>query len=251
MDYTVKKLSQLSGVSIRTLHFYEEIALLKPAYYGSNGYRYYGEKELLQLQQILFFKQLGFKLKQIRKVLGRSDFDQLAALHSHRKALTLEWKKMGQLIKTIDKTIKHLKGQKKMKDKEIFKGFDLVAKGTGKESYSDAEKLVLNSIKNPTKEKQEKSFYEKINKKTSALFRKIAECIEKGFAPASNEVQAIIKKHHAFVEERNSAAKDVYMAYAKLYKEHPAFRKQLEFFHSQLPEFMANAMGLFADRKLI
>ena len=125
MAYTVKKLSELSGVTVRTLHFYEELGLLKPAYHGSNGYRYYEEKELLQLQQILFFKELGFTLKQIQKVLGKSDFDQLAALHSHRKSLSQEWEKIGQLLKTIDKTINHLQGKKKMKDQEIFDGFNI------------------------------------------------------------------------------------------------------------------------------
>ena len=123
MAYTVKKLSELSGVSVRTLHFYEEIGLLKPAYYGSNGYRYYEEKELLRLQQILFFKELGFTLKQIQKVIGRSDFDQLAALYSHKKALEREGEKIGLLLKTIDKTIEHLKGKKKMKNEEIFRWF--------------------------------------------------------------------------------------------------------------------------------
>lgn len=72
MTHTVKKLSELSGVTVRTLHFYEEIGILKPAYYGSNGYRYYEESQLLQLQQILFFKELGFTLKQIQKVMGKS-----------------------------------------------------------------------------------------------------------------------------------------------------------------------------------
>src|SRR6202140_4500938 len=100
MAYTVKELSQLSRVTVRALHFYEEIGLLKPAYYGSNGYRYYEERELLQLQQILFFKELGFSIKQISKVLGRSGFDQLAALHSHRKALNQEREKIGKLIET-------------------------------------------------------------------------------------------------------------------------------------------------------
>src|SRR3989338_3525433 len=100
MAYTVKKLSELSGVTIRTLHFYEEIGLLKPAYYGSNGYRYYEEKELLRLQQIMFFKELGFSLKQIQKVRERSDFDQLQALYSHKRALIQEKEKIGQLVKT-------------------------------------------------------------------------------------------------------------------------------------------------------
>src|ERR1700692_2792702 len=103
MAYTVKKLSELSGVTVRTLHFYEEIGLLKPAYHGSNGYRYYEEKELLQLQQILFFKELGFSLKQIQKVLGRSDFDQLTALCSHKRSLMQEREKIEHLLKTIDK----------------------------------------------------------------------------------------------------------------------------------------------------
>ncbi len=168
MAYTVKKLSELSGVTIRTLHFYEEIGLLKPAYHGSNGYRYYEEKELMQLQQILFFKELGFSLKQIQKVLGRDDFNQLSALYSHRKSLNQQWEKIGQLLKTIDKTIKHLKGKKKMKDKEIFDGFNITLVKKAKEgtSYFAAEEIVGKSVKNPTKnvqdvEKKGKAFYEK------------------------------------------------------------------------------------------
>ena len=76
MDYTVKELAQISGISIRPLHWYDEVGLLKPAYHGSNGYRYYEEEQLLILQQILFFRELGFELKKIRKVLGRGDFDK-------------------------------------------------------------------------------------------------------------------------------------------------------------------------------
>lgn len=152
MAYTVKKLSEISGVTVRTLHFYEEAGLLKPAYYGANGYRYYEEKELLQLQQILFFKELGLTLKQIRKVIGKSDFDQIAALHSHRRALSCEWEKIGRLLKTIDKTIKHLKGKKKMKDKEMFDGFNIgLVKLKEGQPYSQAEKIVVQSVKNPTK----------------------------------------------------------------------------------------------------
>ena len=103
----------------------KRMGFLNRSYYGSNGYRYYEERELLQLQQILFFKELGFTIKQIKKVIGKSDFDQLAALHSHRKSLNQEWEKIGHLLKTIDKTINHLKGKKKMKDKEIFDGFNI------------------------------------------------------------------------------------------------------------------------------
>jgi MerR family transcriptional regulator, thiopeptide resistance regulator len=257
MAYTVKKLSELSGVTVRTLHFYEEIGLLKPAYHGSNGYRYYEEGQLLQLQQILFFKELGFTLKQIQKVLGRSDFDQLAALSSHKKALTREWEKIGSLLKTIDKTIKHLNGKKQMKDKDIFDGFNitLVKKTKGDQSYSAAEEIVAKSVKNPTKaiqdvEKRGKNYYENVTKTAHAIFKDLADCIEKGLDPASDKVQKIIKKHHCFTEQMQNATQEVYKAMAELYQEHPEFRKQLDPFHANLAPFMAAAMRLFADQKL-
>jgi len=182
MAYTVKQLSELSRVTARTIHFYEEIELLKPAYYGANGYRYYEEKELLQLQQILFFKELGLSLKQIQKVVGSSDFDQLAALHSHKKALSKEWEKIGKLLETIDKTIKHLKGKKKMKDKEIFEGFGI---SIVKQANLSAEAIVGKSIKNPTKsvadvETRGKAFYEAISKTAHGLFKELVRCIEQG-----------------------------------------------------------------------
>jgi MerR family transcriptional regulator, thiopeptide resistance regulator len=256
MAYKVKKLSELSGVTVRTLHFYEEAGLLKPAYYGSNGYRYYEEKELLQLQQILFFKELGFTLKQIQKVVGRNDFDQLAALHSHRKALSKEWEKIGLLLKTIDKTINHLKGKKKMKDKEIFDGFNItLVQAKEGQSYSTAEKLVVQNVKNPTTsakdvERRGKAYYDNITKTAHTLFKELVHCIEKGLDPATDEVQKIIKKHHAFMEQTHATTKDVYKAMAQLYAEHPDFRKQLDPFHFELATFMADAMRVFADRKL-
>ena len=100
MAYTVTKLAQLSGVSVRTLHWYDEVGLLKPAYYGDNGYRYYEEAQLLALQQILFFRELGLGLKQIQKVLGRGDFDQLVALSAHRKVLQKNLERTRKLVRT-------------------------------------------------------------------------------------------------------------------------------------------------------
>lgn len=244
MAYTVKKMNELSGVSVRTLHFYEEIGLLKPAYYGNNGYRYYEEKELLHLQQILFFKELGFTLKQIQKVLGRSDFDQLRALHSHKEALSKEWEKIGQLLKTIDKTIKHLKGQKKMKDDELFSGFSLVKPGTGKEPYFLAESVVLNNLKPCTIAKEE------LIQQSHALFKELVQCVKNGLAPSTKEVQSIIKRHHTYAEQCHNATKEVYKSLAELYRQHPAFKKQLDPFHKDLAEFMAKAMEAFANREL-
>src|SRR6187431_1461376 len=120
MAYTVKQVARMSSVSVRTLHFYDEVGLLKPAYVGANGYRFYEEPQLLTLQQILFYRELGFELKQIERILGRADFDKVAALESHRKVLRKDVARTRKLIVTIDKTIEHLKGTRKMKSKELF-----------------------------------------------------------------------------------------------------------------------------------
>src|SRR5450631_263415 len=84
MAYTVKQVAAMSGVSVRTLHFYDETGLLAPAYHGANGYRFYEEPQLLTLQQILFYRKLGFELKQIKNTLIGADFERAAALESHR-----------------------------------------------------------------------------------------------------------------------------------------------------------------------
>src|SRR5436305_10156486 len=110
MAYTVKQVAKMSGVSVRALHFYDETGLLKPAYHGANGYRYYEEPQLLNLQQILFYRELGFELKRIKRILGRRDFEKIAALQSHRKVLEMNLARTRRLIETIDRTIEHLKG---------------------------------------------------------------------------------------------------------------------------------------------
>ena len=127
MAHTVKQVAAISGVSVRTLHFYDETGLLKPAYVGANGYRFYEEPQLLTLQQILFYRELGFELKQIKRILGRADFEKVAALRSHRKVLQKNLSRTRRLIDTIDKTIRYLKGTKKMTTKNLFAGFHVAA----------------------------------------------------------------------------------------------------------------------------
>src|SRR5947209_7402929 len=97
MAYTVKQVAAMSGVSVRALHFYDETGLLAPAYVGANGYRFYEEPQLLTLQQILFYRELGFELKQIKRILGRADFEQVAALRSHSEGSAREPRPDAQL----------------------------------------------------------------------------------------------------------------------------------------------------------
>lgn len=137
-SHTVKQVAAISGVSVRTLHFYDETGLLKPARYGANRYRYYEEAQLLMLQQILFYRELGFELKEIQQILGRADFEKVTALESHREILEKNLARTRTLMETIDKTIKHLKGKKKMKSEEMFAGFTV---GAGKDRFDEHIKL--------------------------------------------------------------------------------------------------------------
>src|SRR5512135_1452395 len=121
--FTVKQLSKLAGVTPRTLHHYDAIGLLKPTRLGSNGYRYYDEAALLRLQQILFYREMEMPLDEIRKVMGRRDFDVLVALQGHRAALYGRVSRLNRLIETVDKTILHLKGRSAMNEKDFFAGF--------------------------------------------------------------------------------------------------------------------------------
>jgi len=138
MAYTVKQVAAMSGVSVRTLHFYDETALLKPAYHGASGYRFYQEPQLLRLQQILFYRELGFELKQIKEVLDREDFEKVAALESHRKVLRQNLERTQRLIETIDTTIQHLKGGAKMQAEALFGGFSVAA---GEDRFSEHIRL--------------------------------------------------------------------------------------------------------------
>jgi DNA-binding transcriptional MerR regulator/quercetin dioxygenase-like cupin family protein len=138
MAYTVKQVAAMSGVSVRTLHFYDESGLLKPAYLGANGYRFYEEAQLLTLQQILFYRELEFELKQLKEILGRTDFEKVAALGTHRKVLQEKLARTQSLIETIDKTVEHLKGTQKMKTEEMFAGFSV---GAGDDRFGEHIKL--------------------------------------------------------------------------------------------------------------
>jgi DNA-binding transcriptional MerR regulator len=138
MAYTVRQVAGLSGVSVRTLHFYDEVGLLKPAYVSANGYRYYEEPQLLALQQILFYRELGFELKEIKSILGRADFEKAAALESHRSVLEKNLAQTQTLIATINKTIEHVRGTKKMSSEEMFAGFKLTS---GEARFNEEVKL--------------------------------------------------------------------------------------------------------------
>jgi MerR family transcriptional regulator, thiopeptide resistance regulator len=251
MAYTVKKLAKLSGVSVRTLHFYDEIGLLKPAYYGDNNYRYYEEAQLLMLQQILFFRELGFQLSDIHRIIASLDFDKVKTLESHRKILEKNLDQTKMLIETVDKTIAHLKGKEKMKDEELYYGFDS-EKQKEHEKYLVKEGIVTQEFMDECNEKvkswsdkEKNAFIQDIERVMKALIA----AIEKNIEPSDQEVQHLMRQHYVWLERSWTPTKEKYIGLAKLYQT-PEFRKFYDNRHPKLLEFIVAAMKIFAEREL-
>ena len=252
MAYTVAKLAEISGVSVRTLHWYDEVGLLKPAYHGPNGYRYYEEEQALILQQILFFRELGFELKQIRRVLGRGDFDKMVALSSHRQVLQKTMEKTRQLIKTIDKTIEHLKGTKKMKEKDMFSGFS-------KEQQAEYEKQIIERFGEQGKvhieeskqnaKKWSKADEENLKKEYAEICKDLTRLLEQNFKPNAKEVQTVICKHFLWLSKFWTPTKESYAGHGQFIAD-SELRKAYELYHARLPEFISAAIQVFAHEEL-
>lgn len=123
MEYTVQRLGQLAGVSTRTLRYYDELGILKPARINSSGYRIYGQAEVDRLQQILFYRELGVSLEDIKKIMTDPSFEAAAALKVHREKLLKKRAQLELLITNVEKTIAHAEGRIVMSDQEKFSGF--------------------------------------------------------------------------------------------------------------------------------
>ena len=123
MEYTVKALAELAGVTPRTLRWYDQTGLLKPLRTTEAGYRLYGPKQLDRLQDILFYRELGLDLASIRAILDDPAFDRQAALQSHLTELKARRARLDELILTVQRTIDDIKGGTKMTDQEKFEAF--------------------------------------------------------------------------------------------------------------------------------
>jgi DNA-binding transcriptional MerR regulator len=251
MAYTVNKLAKLSGVSVRTLHFYDEIGLLKPAYYGENNYRYYEEAQFLMLQQILFFRELGFQLNDIQRIISSPDFDKVKALESHRKILKKNLNQTKMLLETVDKTITHLRGKEMMKLEETFHGFNAEKQKMYEDFLVDSgiDQNILQQSKEKTKT-WTKEQWQEYKKHMDKIHDELASAIEHHLEPSDLAVQKIIKKHYQMIAKLWIPTKDSYIGLSQLYGSHPDFVKFYSDIHPKLLNFMTEAMKLFSEKEL-
>jgi len=253
MAYTVTQLAKISGVSKRTLHWYDKIGLLTPAYHGINNYRYYENEEMLLLQQILFFKELGFKLTDIQKLLSQDNFDKIKALQAHKKILNEDIVHKNNLISTINKTILYLKGKQKMSKEELYHGFDH-AKQKEYEQYlvkyrgTAAENLLMESKKRTAK--WDKNEWDNVKNEGDLIHKALAKSIDIGLKPDCDKVQKIIHQHYQLQGRFYELTKEIYIGLTELYAEHPAFKTLFEKYHPKLIEFLSKAIRFYANKNL-
>lgn len=248
--YTVQQLASLSGVSVRTLHHYDRIGLLVPAFVGDNGYRYYFEPELLRLQQILFFREFGIALKDIGSLLVRSDRERIRALAEHRNRLQAEANRYRQLVETIDRTIASLSGERTMKHDELYQGFTEeqhrkheaeAIERYGAEAVADSAKQFRG--KSPQQQQAQMDELEELESAVAACLR--------SHKPTDDAVLgAVIGRHRARVAAMwgRPCPPQAYAGLADVYAESPEFRARFETIAPGLADYFAKAMKANADR---
>lgn len=251
MEYTVQKLAKLAGVSSRTLRYYDEIGILKPARINSSGYRIYGKEEINTLQQILFYKELGINLESIKKIITSPNFDGLKALIDHRKKLLDKKEQLELLITNVNKTIASKERGILMKDKEKFEGFkkkliDDNEKKYGKEireKYGD--EVVNNSnnkLKNMTKEE-----YDEVTKLGEEVIDVLHQALQTG-NPAGELAQKAADLHRKWLNFYwESYTKEAHAGIAQMYIDDERFKAYYDKKQEGMAEFLRDSILIYTE----
>lgn len=252
MEYTIRKLAGMAGISTRTLRYYDEIGILKPVRINSSGYRIYGESEIDTLQQIMFYKELGFDLDSIKNIIESPEFDGLIALREHKKGLIEKRRQLDTLIANVDKTIAVKEGGIKMTDKEKFEGFkqnmvDENEKMYGneiREKYGeDAVNSSYKMLKNMTKEQYDK---------WQSLATEIKETLKTAFAtgdPTCEQAQKAADLHRQWLGYTwKSYSKEAHAGLAQMYVDDKRFREYYDKEQPGMAEFFRDTILIYTGK---
>ncbi len=245
--YTVKQLSTLAGVTPRTLHHYDHIDLLKPESVGENGYRYYGESSLLRLQQILFYREMGFSLESIRDMLGKPEFQILDALDEHRKSLRERMRRLERLIQTVDNTIQYIQGELYMTPKGLFAGF---SEEEQEEYARQAEQMYDPETVRESNRKWKSYPAEKkqaILDEGKQVYLDMIEAMPGG--ADSSEAQACVERWRKHMDYFWTPNLDQLVGLATMYGQSPDFKANFDQMHPDLADFMREAVTIYVEAR--
>ena len=249
MEYTVQKLGKLAGVSTRTLRYYDEIGLLKPARINSSGYRIYGTKEVDRLQQILFFRELGVSLESIRDIVTAPSFNGQKALQEHHEKLLEKREQLNQLIANVEKTLAVTKGRTIMSDKEKFEGFKQTMLDENEKKYGreirekygeDTIEKSNQKFKNMTQEQ-----YEEVTNLAEAVTEKLKAAFQTG-DPAGELAQEAADLHRRWLcYYWDKYSKEAHAGIAQMYVDDERFTAYYDKEQPGTAEFLRDAILIY------
>lgn len=253
MEYTVQKIGNLAGISTRTLRYYDEIGILKPARINSSGYRIYGEAEVDRLQQILFYRELGVSLDEIKDILTSPNFDRATALMEHRQKLLAKREQIDLLIANVDKTIAAEEGRINMSNKEKFEGFkqrlidenekrfgEEVRKKYGEEQVEKSNRM----LKNMTEEQ-----YSEFEKLSASVMDTLKAAYETG-DPSGELGQKTADLHRQWLSFTWSEySKEAHANLAQMYVDDERFKAYYDKDQDGLAEFLRDAIRIYTGVK--
>lgn len=250
--YRVKEVAELAGISVRTLHHYDRIGLLKPTSVEANGYRLYSEEDLARLQQILFFKELDFSLLEIKEILDDPNFDRKQALFIHKQLLEEKMNRLKRIIQSVEQTLDSIEGGTEMAKKDMFEPFDMKKIEEHQKKYEQevkekygGSKAYEESMKKTSSYKEED--WKRIQEKSEELYRRLIAAMSKG--PADEEVQEIIGGFRQHITDNfYECTPEIFRGLGDLYVNDPRFTKNIDKYQPGLAEFMREAMHMYCDR---
>ena len=248
--YRISEIAQLAGLSVRTLHHYDHLELLVPTSRTAEGYREYGDEDLLRLQQILFFRELGMPLAEIRRTLDTPEFDTVQSLRRHRAVIEERIGRMAAAIDTIDKTIRRIQGDESMvSDDELYAGISPETRERWDREVDEQYDSEIVAESRRRVRKMSKEQWKRVRAEEEAVARALAE-LAGDHEPTDPQVQALIERHHAWIGSFYDPTAKIYAGLADLYAENPEFRAYYDRFGEGLADFMKPAMQHFARTRL-
>jgi len=249
VEYTVQKLARMAGISTRTLRYYDEIGILKPARINSSGYRIYSQAEVDKLQQILFYRELEVSLESIKDIVTSPSYKCTNALKDHREKLLTKREQLDLLIANIDRTIEASEGRIKMTDKEKFEGFKQKMiedneKKYGKEVREKYGDEVVNQSNNKIKGLTEEQ-YSEFEKLGISLKESLKAAIETG-DPAGELAQKTADMHRQWLSYTwSSYSKEAHAGLAQMYVVDERFKAYYDKIQPGAAEFLRDAILVY------
>lgn len=254
MDYRVSELAKLSGVSARTLRYYDQIGLLRPERTDSNGYRVYGRAQVDRLQQILFYRALGFPLGQIREILSAPGFDLERSLESHLAALQIKREQIDALIHTVRRTIRSVKEGTAMSDSKKFEGFKQAMIDENEEKYGAELRERFGDDAVDASRAKVKGMSQKQWEAAQALEEKISAALKEAFAqgdPAGKRAQEACDLHRQWLclyWKDGTYSKAAHRALAQAYAADERFSAYYDRIAPGCAKFFRDAIEIYCGR---